>query len=393
MPYKPHVEFANFTCKFGPYLNLVNLLEEVVIPAMTDTAQVRATSRADYVIEDATLMNLGDGEDRRLCIVGRFVKDTTYERTHIRESGKVKRSERKMSAALLSLFVLVLDTHKLIFLHETRDAPGLQAFESTIEYFLRAKYEIFLRALRDSLVDTQGDKDKVNAALIARDLIPVKESDPGGQGDGVLSNAEAEALADKIEEETKTKRKVRADTLTHLRALVPKPSLMVVPLASESSLEDFIKSFDILSLVRITIGETNDERDYNPFFGEVRKNKTSIGAIRASLSYVNKEGLNKEDAIEQVKAVATQGQARTFVEGKDEYGREKSGDESKFKIKRTIADLANEDDTHERLRQLYGAFGEGVVEGTIKLQSVPTSTTEKLNKIKVPDVPKQDAED
>jgi hypothetical protein len=47
--YQPHLEFANFICKFGR-LNMADLLDEVVLSAFLDTTQARTVTDANYLL-------------------------------------------------------------------------------------------------------------------------------------------------------------------------------------------------------------------------------------------------------------------------------------------------------------------------------------------------------
>src|SRR5579862_433555 len=125
------IEFGNFICKFGD-LNLLDFVEEIVIPAFTNPVFKRKFADDLYFFLNTSLVNLADTEPPVLAIIGRHVKSMLIhqEQTYTEAEG-LKPSTQTFEMAPSSVFVLILNTHKLLLFDETRNAPGLEAFGTT----------------------------------------------------------------------------------------------------------------------------------------------------------------------------------------------------------------------------------------------------------------------
>lgn len=300
------------------------------------------------------------------------------------EGGRVLQSDGSLPAALIALYCLVLDTHKLIYLHETRDAPGLAAFQNTIEFLLKIHHKSFIRDLKARLKPAKGLADPVREMLLAFGLISSDAIvDPDKFHRSTLTPAMAAMEGKAAEDSSKTRRtrRHRADSVSNLSRLVPPPVLEVVPLGTEESLEQFIGSFSVIETVSITLLNTNDEIDNDDFFKEIRRRKDKMGAEKTTIVHRNSDGLNKEETLDEVRTVSGQGNARTQVIGKDQQGRDKNGNEEDFKIKFPPPDLPTSEQIDERLESMWKAFEEAVTSGPIKLQKVGSDTQKKIDAI------------
>jgi len=364
--YQPHLEFANFICKFGR-LNMADLLDEVVLPAFLDTTEIRQTSDAKYLLLHPKVENLVFKFGETPCIVGRFVKDTFLERSFILEDGELLPAEATLATAETALFILTLDTHKVVYLQETKNAPGFQAFRATILKFLKKKHDLFIRALRDQIeASTDMSLDGVTRFLEERGL---QGAETAEEAFGL--HAETENLKEKKEH--------RPGTLAFLRQQIPVPDLEIIPLSTEDSLEEFINRFKTLSLVRVTLVNTNDELDLGDFFPQVRAAKDAAGSAKTSVVHNNSKGLDKKGILEQLKAVATQGNANTHLEGRDNTDTKLVGDETQFKLRIPQSNLPDHDDVDARSKHLVDAFDEAVATGNVLLQETPEKVVEKMN--------------
>jgi len=361
--YQPHLEFANFICKFGT-LNMAHLLDEVVLPAFLDTTQARTVTDANYLLLHPKVESLEFKFGETLCIVGRFVKDTFLERSFILEAGELVGAEATLPTAETALFILTLDTHKLVYLQETKNAPGFQAFRSTILKFLKQKHDAFIRVLKEEIeASTDMTLEGVTTFLEERGL------------NGFIGEDVVEIADDKGE---KAKREHRPGTLAFLRQHVPVPELDIIPLSTEDSLEAFINRFKTLSLVRVTLVNTNDELDLSDFFPQVRAAKDAAGATKTSVVHNNSKGLDKQGVLEQLKAVATQGNANTHLEGRDHTDTKLVGDETQFKLRIPQSNLPDIDDVDARSQHLVKAFDEAVESGTVVLQEPSENVIAKM---------------
>ena len=121
------VHYANFVCHFGE-LELLDYLNEIVIPAFVLRRGERRFKDGRYFFDAVEIVNLSsDTSMQELAICGRFVKDMIVrsEQRWDTVAGTLVTEARKLETAPSAVFVLLLASHKLIYLLETTSAPGL----------------------------------------------------------------------------------------------------------------------------------------------------------------------------------------------------------------------------------------------------------------------------
>lgn len=284
---KRSVQFANFICHFGS-LEMLDLCEEVVIPAFTDSKLRRTYKDTSYFFHDVELISIQtDGKHSEPAIVGKFVKDTILQRDQIYEGGKLVTSVQKLPSAPSSLFVLILRDHKLLFLPEVTGAPGLQSFCTTTERFLKQAHEKFVKATFENLLEREF---------------------PAGANRDQKKNAK-ESILERY----------------------PHPNLEVVSLASEESLDAFVDRFDKLKAFSIKLLKPNNEINNDGLFKKFRAQGSQLHASSATVSYRNPEGLVKTQVKEHAES-ALDGNAEVTFSGTDAEGRKLSGTNEDFKI-------------------------------------------------------------
>lgn len=284
---KRSVQFANFICHFGD-LEMLDLCEEVVIPAFTDTKLKRTYKDTSYFFHDVELISIStDRKQPEPAIVGRFVKDTILQRDQIYEGGQLVASIQKLPSAPSSLFVLILRDHKLLFLPEIVGAPGLDIFCTTTERFLKEAHEEFVRSTSESFLEHE---------------FPY----------GANSNQ---------------KKKVKESVLEKY----PHPNLEVVSLASAESLDEFVERFDKLKVFSIKLLKPNNEINNDGLFKKLRAQGSQLHASSANVSYRNREGLEKTQ-VKHYAESALDGNAEIALSGTDAEGRKLSGTNDDFKI-------------------------------------------------------------
>lgn len=140
-----NMEMGNLICRFGSDHVLLDLAEEVVLPAFLTENQVRSYGSTRYFFHDVKPVLLDNDADKVVGIIGRFIKDTTLAREQIfvEDRGLVRDSESIRSSPS-SIFLLILNNHRLIYVKETKDAPPKDAFKSTLLDFLRESHERFI---------------------------------------------------------------------------------------------------------------------------------------------------------------------------------------------------------------------------------------------------------
>lgn len=318
------VEMANLICKFGEK-NLLDYFEEIVEPAFSDTGLVRKHGETSYFFDSVDVINVSG----RILLVGRIIKDTILEREQIysRTSG-LREDHDKMQSSPSSIFVLVLDIHRLIYLKETKFAPGLDAFKATLENFLKLRYKKFIDDLYD---DGKGDAE-----------------------DG------------------------RKLTKKYLMAENIPPSLELVPLTSAQDIDSFVRQYEVLSSVVYKFSDRNDEHDNESFFEAVQRQKDEVGSKRTEVKHTNSEGLDKESVIEEVQAATAQGNQTVVLSGKDSSGTILRGDNNNFQLKAIVELISTQPSS--AAPKMYAKFLQLVGDGLITVAAPPRRALEKLNR-------------
>ena len=149
---KRTVQFANFICLFGE-LEMLDLCDEVVIPAFTNEQNRRSFKDTSYFFHEVELITIEEkGKPSEPAIAGKFVKNTTLQREQIYQDGNLIKNIRKLPSAPSSFFVLILRDHKLLFLPEVSGAPSVESFRSTTEKFLKQSHTSFIQKTIDNLL-------------------------------------------------------------------------------------------------------------------------------------------------------------------------------------------------------------------------------------------------
>jgi hypothetical protein len=267
--YRQVVEFANFICHFGNDV-LLDYLNEIVLPAFLNGSRTRMYGNSKYLLLDVKLMNLRshlEPEVRTPALVGRFVMDTELQRDQILVDNKIIHDTQTIKSAPSSLFVLLLDNHKLIYCKQVSGAPGLSAFRTTAEIILKRRWREYINELSEE-----------NKA--AREL------------DAQIPKITKRALFDSIQA----------------------PNLEIVPLAGSRNLTSLVNQFKILKEINIKLVRPNAELNNDGLFDTVEDARSQVNAATTSLIHRNSEGLNKAQSIKQI-APAMQGNAVVTLRG------------------------------------------------------------------------------
>lgn len=327
--YQPHLEFANFTCKFGMEENLADYLGEIVIRAFLDGSLKRTYTGTNYFFNRCKLVELESGQYPVIGIAGQFVKDTKLRRDQIYRPGEgVVHDEMSIDSAPTAFFILILNNHKLLYLQEVPGAPSLKSFRSTALKFLRTKHNEFIRGVYEERKES-GEKTT---------LLSIWEEHPG-------------------------------------------PTLEVIPLANEEGLEAFIQRFRQLRTVKVDLIVPNDEVDNDPlFYDGARDRQNRMGSQKTTIQDHNSKGLNKDAAFKELKPVALSGNSIVKLSGIDLNGDSLSGGQDDFKLRVPQSNLPDEDS--QRVSKLYESYLGYVRSGTIRLQEVAESTLQKIRLIR-----------
>lgn len=325
------VELGNVICRFGDDAVLLDHFDEIVLPAFVDD-YVRSFGDTKYFFEKVSLVYLGeDGANPVVGITGRFIKDHILSRDQVYIEGKgLVHDREEMQSSPSALFLLILNNHRLVYLKETGDAPPLSAFRSTLLSFLRQQHGKVLKLHLDAIPDGIG-RDKKR---IAREEI---------------------------------------------HEAYQKPTLLLIPLTSDESIEKFIGRYETLKKITITFAETNDETHLDDFFASLQDQKESLGSDRSSVVHAAAQGLDKAEAIAQVSAATEQGTQSVTLRGVDDGGDLLIGNNEQFQIRKAIDDVS--EDPEEAATDLYEVFTDLVNAGSVKVKKIKSETIQKIKKI------------
>jgi hypothetical protein len=326
------LELANLICRFGDKV-LLDHFEEIVYPSFFDKSLRRVYGETSFFFERVRLLKLDDENgNEAVGICGRFIKDTMVRREQVYVEGEGLRQDHgEMQSSPSSLFLLILDNHRLIYAKETSDGPPKESFRSTLLSFLRQVHSRVLEEKRDALKDQGLSREE-------------------------LRN-EKDALSESYQ----------------------KPTLELVALTSEESIEEFIRSYEVLTQIKIAFADLNDETDLDDFFEQVQKAKDDVGSKKTTLVHTAKGGLDKDAAIDQVTAATAQGNQNVTLVGSDEGGDRLVGNNEKFQLKTEIDNL-NSSPTRAA-KQMFKAFSELVASGRIRIPDVGRRTLATIGRI------------
>ena len=211
---KHDLQIANFVCTFGPQQDLLDRLQEIVIPAFFTDTLTRTYGDTSFYIYEPKWMELGTGAQSEIAITGRFIKDTVLKREQILDNGKLLEDHDEMQSTPSAFFVLILNDHRLLYFAETSFAPDLSAFASTIQIFLRRVW---------------------------RNLLILKHKDEGNN-----------------------------QTHKQLKIEYPMPVLNIVPAAKSDKIEKLMQEFERIEKIRFRLIRPNRETDASEVFQSVR---------------------------------------------------------------------------------------------------------------------------
>lgn len=314
------MEMGNLICRFGNEKVLLDMSEEIVLPCFFDQTLVRSYDKTSYFFHEVSLVLLSNGSSESMVgIVGRYIKDTTLEREQIFEQGKgLVRDTGSMRSSPSSLFLLILNNHRLVYVKETKDAPSKESFRSTLLSFLRSKHKQFIEA----------EFERCNA---------MREINP-----------ESERITKK-----------------DLYESIPRPTLELIPLTSEDSIEQFVRNYSILKTIEISLSDRNDENDNDPFFEELQKRKDAIGSTNSVVKHNNSNGLDKDEAINEIAEATEQGNQNVKLVGIDNDGDILRGNNEKFQLRKPLENLSSK--PVNAANQLYESFVGLVEDGLVKI--------------------------
>jgi len=324
-------EFANLICRFGDKAVMLDYFNEIVGPAFfgKSRAFTRRHGKAFYFFHNVQLLTLDDedGTPSRV-LAGRIVRKTTLESQQVFVAGHLRATRQSLETAPSSFFLLVLQSHRLVFVREMHGAPNPDQFALLLEHNARMMWQKLVRF----------DDYWLNSNL-----------------SGPL-------------------------TLKERERVVPKPSVDVVPFASDDSIDEQVHRFSLLRELDIVFRGTNHELNNSEFFGQWHDTFEELDASEASLKFKSPEGLQKDRAKEEVKLASTGGTQRIRLRGLDLQGHKLAVDDSDFTLVREL-DKKLGRQVPAAARKLYRGFLKVVREGFISAGATDAATMKKVEGI------------
>lgn len=317
------LQIANFICTFGEAGELLDQLDEIVIPSFFDDTLVRSRGNSSYYIYEPFWIDLGSDGKRDLAIAGRFVKDTTLTREQVLQRGKLIEDYEEMQSSPSAFFVLLLRDHRLLYFGETAHAPDLRTFRSTMQIFLRKKWRILQAAMHSA----QDNK------------------------------------------------------LTHkqLRSNLPMPVLDIVPAAKSASIKKLLSEFDKITQVRFRLIRPNKETDASEVFQAVRDRLQPLDPARLDVELAQGQGLDPGETAEALDETAKGMNTDIIVRGSDEQGNKLKVENDDLALRIPIDDPPTA--RKSLSKRLYKMLKSQVQNGTVLRHQPVKSVRKKLKKL------------
>jgi hypothetical protein len=300
------------------------------IPAFTDSTLVRNFGETRYFFFRVGLVEVSvpGRTESQLTVFGRIVKDTVLKRTQIysKESGLIP-DERSMPSAPSAFFALDLNNHKLVYLPDTAEAPSVSVFAATLDRFLKRKHATYVRSLRDKLKKSPEPK-----------------------------------------------------SLETLFREYPQPQVEATPMASKGSINEFLNSFEKLTRLEFQVLRTNAEIPRGDMFRLLRQMKDQMHAASTKLVHNNKEGLDKEEALNEIDASASAGNQKVVLNGVGADGTVLSGSNDNFKLRIPAVDLPVV--PAQRAAHMVQAYFKQVDEGRLR-PDIPGENGKKVEQLRI----------
>lgn len=320
-----NLNFANFICHFGDKYEMLDLAEEIIIPAFMSPLK-RKYSDTMYFFHDVALLDLGSAAAPVAALAGRLVKDTQIQREQILRNGVLVYDKRSLESAPSAFFILVLNDHKLVYMPETKGAPSIEAFRATAQKFASEKHNAFT----DNLYQEAKQDD---------------------------SRVTRKAILEKY----------------------PMPTIEVIPLSSEASLDNFIGQFEVLSEIRVRLIDPNGELDNDELFDDLQQSKELLGAKTTEVVHRNPKGMSKKNAVSQLTAAVQRGNTEVTISGKDARGDKLSGNNELFKLSVSVKELPST--IRGAAEKLYESFKSVVSDGILAVGKPSKDPAAKIAKL------------
>lgn len=316
-----NLEMVNFVCKFGNF-DLLDLFYEVVSPAFFDETNKRAYRGNHYYFRSVELVDFGKdplGKGNLIAITGQFIKNTTVFREQFEnEDGEIIRDPQGMPSAPSALFVLMLNSHRLLYIPETKDAPSINNFKSTIISFLRSE----INKYSSSLATKESAKFQANYGY---------------------------------------------------------PIITITPLSTEKNIFEHLEQYAKIKKVKITLNDRNSEFDASKMFNTLHRVSKEMNST-TSLEFKNlKEGLDKVETPKEVAEALKQDNQTVMVQGVTVDGEQLTLKNDDFKLIKKINLV--QDNIPKTISNMVSAFKSLLKSGDITVKDTDKKTQKVLDSI------------
>lgn len=335
--YIKKLEFGNYTLNFGDKKVLLDLFEEVVMPSFFEMKYIRSLKdKGEYFFLDTRLIILDSSKSEPvLGVTGRIVKNTKLRREQIfRSDGGLIEDKSELETAPSSIFLIILNNHRVILCKEVPGAPTIQNFQSTSQYCLKERHKEYINELFDS--EKKASEANDNKKRVTKKSI-------------VESN--------------------------------PYPVLRITSLPDKLDLKDFIGRFDHIDKVVIKLMTTNKEEiDNDDFWSDFGRRRDEMNSKSTRVEFANsKEGLDPNKTYEQASSASNLGNSEVNFKGQDIYGDTLNGNNEDFNLTIELDELPK--DTVRAAEEKYRQFKKLVKTGVIALPKVASSVLDKVKEI------------
>ena len=333
MAFIKKVNFANFTCTFEDEGMLV-FFNDIIFPAFKEKAHKRLIRGSEYFFIDTQIKKEIIDNTPYIYLVGRIVKNTKLKRDQIYNDDKgIIEDHDELETAPTSLFLLILNSHRLLYVKEVSGAPNLSAFQATCTKFIKDS--------RLKLIDKLYRENK----------------------EKVLSQG------------------VSQITKRQLYRMYPPCSLRITPLMGSRELKDFIENFFRIDTLNINLLKTNSENINNDdFWNKLQDTTEKMESKKASVNFANsKDGLNPDEVYNQCNSAGAMANSKIKLRGRDDYGGTLVGDNDDFSLTIEFDELVK--DVNIAGPDLLKRFVDLVKSGTIQIPKVSKSVSEQLKNI------------
>ncbi|HAS6339614.1 TPA: hypothetical protein RQJ95_003308 [Vibrio vulnificus] len=328
------LEFGNYTLKFGNKV-LLDMYQDVVLPSFHEMKYLRKRGDTEYFFIDTQVIKLSEEESGEpvVGLCGRIVKNTKLKRDQIFVGESLVEDPQELETAPSSVFLLVLNNHRLIFFKEVAGAPTIDNFRATSEYFLKRRHKEFIQELWE-------------AGKAAR---------------------EADSSKPRV-------------TKNDLLAQFAWPELRITPLTDRQNLNEFIGRFSQIEKLTIKLVPTNTEINNDDFWRKLEASKNEMNSPSTTISFSNKkEGLSSSEVLRQTVSATALGNSEIRVSGIDTEGGEIKGDNEDFDLTIDVEDIPK--DVPNAAAHVYSKFLELAEQGTITLPHLAQGVVDKIGEI------------